>query len=91
VLNAARGNLNLCSEEYYLYRRGRIDSETWSIWRDGIEEVLRAPWLRQTWSRMRHEYAYYEPFCAFLDECIAAKEPMARSRAEKQEPLRSAP
>jgi hypothetical protein len=85
VLNAARGYLNLCSEEYYLFRRGRIDKETWLIWRDGIEEVLRLPWLRQTWSLLRHEYASFQPFCAFLDGCIAAKEPLNRSRADAPE------
>jgi hypothetical protein len=79
TLNAVRGYLNLCSEEYYLYRRGRIDKETWAIWRDGIEEVFRLPWLRDTWEGVRHEYAYYEPFCTFLDECIAAKHPLVRS------------
>ena len=83
VLNAARGYVNLCSEEYYLYRRGRINKETWSIWSDGIEEVFRLPWLRQTWSKIRHEYASYEPFCAFLDKCIEAKEPFAKSHADE--------
>ena len=27
ILNAVRGYLNLCSEEYYLYRRGRIEKK----------------------------------------------------------------
>src|SRR5690242_2133338 len=40
VLNIARAYLNLCSEEYFLHSRGRIDDETWAIWRAGIIEVL---------------------------------------------------
>ena len=33
-------------EEFFLHRRGRIDDETWSIWRTGIEQTVRLPWLR---------------------------------------------
>ena len=33
VLNIARAYLNLCSEEYFLHSRGKIDDETWRIWR----------------------------------------------------------
>jgi hypothetical protein len=70
VLNVARAYLNLCSEEYFLHTRGRIDNETWSIWRAGMVEVLRAPWIQTTWTMLKSEYGFLE-FCAFLDECIA--------------------
>lgn len=39
MLNIARAYLNLCSEEYFLHSRGRIDDETWSIWREGMVHV----------------------------------------------------
>lgn len=69
VLNAARGYLNLCSEEYFLHERGRIDDETWGIWRAGMVEVLRAPWIQTTWEILRPEYKFLD-FCDFLDVCI---------------------
>jgi hypothetical protein len=69
VLNIARAYLNLCSEEYFLHSRGRIDNETWSIWRAGMVEVLRAPWIQTTWTMLKPEYRFLE-FCSFLDACI---------------------
>ena len=69
VLNTARAYLNLCSEEYFLHSRGRIDDVTWAIWRDGMIEVLRAPWIQNTWEILKPEYRFLE-FCEFLDDCI---------------------
>jgi hypothetical protein len=69
VLNVARAYFNLCSEEYFLHSRGRIDDETWSIWRAGMIEVLRAPWARTTWTILQPEYHFLE-FCRFFDDCI---------------------
>jgi hypothetical protein len=70
VLNTARAYLNLCSEEYFLHSRGRIDDETWSIWRGGMIEVLRAPWIQTTWVILKPEYTFRE-FCDFFDDCIS--------------------
>lgn len=69
VLNTARAYLNLCSEEYFLHTRGRIDDETWAIWREGMVEVLRAPWIQTTWEVLRPEYKFLA-FHEFLDRCI---------------------
>jgi hypothetical protein len=69
VLNTARAYLNLCSEEYFLHSRGRIDDETWSIWRGGMIEVLRAPWIQTTWVILKPEYTFRE-FCDFFEDCI---------------------
>jgi hypothetical protein len=75
LLRALRAYLNLCSEEFYLHSRRKIDDDTWGIWREGIEETMRLPWLRTTWQTMRQEYSYFEPFCAFVDDCVADKAP----------------
>jgi hypothetical protein len=69
LLNIARAYLNLCSEEYFLHDRGRIDDETWEIWREGIVDVLRAPWIQTSWAMLEPEYRFRE-FCSFLNECI---------------------
>ncbi len=70
VLNAARGYLNLCSEEFYLHERGRIDDTTWAIWRQGMVETLRLPWMQETWSDLQAEYSYFDDFCIFIQTCI---------------------
>jgi len=69
VLNISRAYLNLCSEEYFLHERGKIDDQTWGIWRAGMVDVLRAPWIQTTWETLKPEYKFLE-FCDFLDRCI---------------------
>ncbi len=71
VLNAARAYLNLTSEEFFLHGRGRIDDETWRIWKTGIAETVRLPWLRLAWQELETEYSYFEDYCRFISECLA--------------------
>jgi hypothetical protein len=71
VLNAARGYLNLTAEEYFLHKRGRIDDETWRIWKSGIAATMGLPWVRLAWVELEPEYQYFEEFCAFVTECMA--------------------
>ncbi|UGS22238.1 hypothetical protein [Flavobacterium cyclinae] len=41
---------NLCAEEYYWYKKGRIDKDIWSAWEDGMNDwynnvdVIREAW-----------------------------------------------
>jgi hypothetical protein len=41
---------NLCAEEYFWYKKGRIDKNIWSAWEDGMNdwynsvEVIREAW-----------------------------------------------
>jgi hypothetical protein len=72
VVNAARSYLNLCSEEFYLHSRGRIDDSTWDIWKQGMIETLRLPWMQQTWNELQEEYRYFHEFCGFIRNCIEA-------------------
>ena len=69
VLNAARMYINMCSEEHYLHDKRKIDHETWNIWVLGMRDAFRLPWFRAVWSEIRHEYAIYQGFCAFFDDC----------------------
>lgn len=73
--NAMRGYLNLCSEEFYLHKRGRIDDETWEIWTLGIKDTMRPPWCRKTWEEIRGEYVYLKGFNEFMDDCLEEKAP----------------
>jgi hypothetical protein len=69
VENSLRKYFNLCSEEHYLFMRGRIDKRTWNIWTTGIEDMFRLPWFADVWEDMRPEYSFYVEFCDFLDLC----------------------
>jgi hypothetical protein len=70
VVNAVRDYLNLCSEEFYLHSRKRIDDETWRIWELGIAETVRLPWIQETWASVKREYSYYPSFCEFVDHLV---------------------
>jgi hypothetical protein len=70
TLTAMRRYFNLCSEELYLHERGRIDKETWVIWRTGIQESARWPYFAGSWVFLRDEYAPYQSFCDFMDDIV---------------------
>jgi hypothetical protein len=68
VLSVMRRYLNLCSEEHYLYRRGKVDRETWGIWQSGIRETTRFPCFQESWDALRCEYEYIPWFCDLIDK-----------------------
>jgi len=70
VLGAVRKYANLCSEELFLYRRGRIDKETWNIWQTGIRDTMRTPCFGRGWELVRGEYEYYPAFREMMDNFI---------------------
>ncbi len=67
VENAIRGYLNLCSEELYVYSRGHLDKQTWSIWMGGIQGFFESGIARDVWDELRSEYEYYEEFALLVD------------------------
>ena len=40
---------DLSNEQAYLHRRGRVRSQTWTEWRDGITDNLRRPAFKAAW------------------------------------------
>jgi hypothetical protein len=71
-LNIARSYFNLCSEEYYLHKRRRIDRDTWAIWCQGMTEVMRLRWLRAAWISLGSEYSYVPEFAEFFEARMRA-------------------
>jgi hypothetical protein len=61
---------NLCSEELYLHRRGRIDHETWNIWEKGIRGSAGDPFFASTWRLLSPEYESYPDFCDFMNGVV---------------------
>jgi hypothetical protein len=75
LLNVTRNYINLCSEEFYLRSRRKIDKETWSIWETGIRDMFRLPWFAATWESIRDEYAFYPDFRTFIDKIMEQPSP----------------
>jgi len=63
--------LNLCSEEFFLYRKGFLSKKIWAIWKPEIERMLRSPVLRREWECIRNEFKAYPDFFAFVENAQA--------------------
>ncbi|MEX0751166.1 MAG: hypothetical protein WD359_10195 [Dehalococcoidia bacterium] len=64
--------LNLCSEEYYLFRKNIIDGRTWAIWEEEIVIALRRRWLVEAWGQVKTEYDSFVEFHALIERIIDA-------------------
>ena len=63
--------LDLCSEEYMLYKDGRIDKTVWKEWKEGIVYSFKNPYLSQYWIERIKEYEEsYSTFFAFVKDEI---------------------
>jgi hypothetical protein len=60
--------LNLSSEEYYLYKRGILRRDVWSIWEGEIVRTLRSPLLRREWATLASEFVSYPEFARYVEQ-----------------------
>lgn len=68
--------LNLCAEEYFWYRRGRIDQEVWEAWKAGMHAWLQVERIRViTKQEAAEQESYYGLF-----RVIGMKQPVKVSR-----------
>jgi hypothetical protein len=82
LMNSVRAYLNLCSEEFYLRKRGLIDKETWAVWLLGMKETVASSWISEAWPAMQNEYSYYPDFCAFMNELVTDNKPDLPGQAD---------
>ena len=59
--------LNLCSEEYYLFRGKYLSKAVWGIWEREIARTLRVPLLRREWLRLCKEFDAYPEFQSYVN------------------------
>ncbi len=70
TLRYMRAYFDLCSEEYYLWRKGNIDDNTWKEWESGIKFAFSKPAFQQAWSTLTFDTIYYGEFSAFVNNAI---------------------
>lgn len=70
MLVVMRRYMNLCSEEYYLHSRRRIDKSTWGVWLDGMRRTMGVPAFREAWRVVGEEYAYFPSFHGFMTAIV---------------------
>jgi hypothetical protein len=64
---AALRYLNLCSEEFHLYRCRYLDRAVWKMWEAELLRTLRTPLFRREWAALRGEFQAYLEFMEFVD------------------------
>ena len=62
--------LNLCCEEYVLYRRGLLHKRVWRLCHREIQRTLRTNLLRQGWTELRSAFLAYPDFVQDVDAAV---------------------
>ena len=73
TLRYMRAYFDLCSEEYFLWKKGNIDNDTWKEWESGIKFAFSKPAFRQAWDVLRLDTIYYGEFTEFVNSAISSK------------------
>lgn len=64
--------LNLCSEEFYLWRHRYLTEELWCIWEVDLKRMIASPLLQREWSSLRMEFVSHQEFLDFVEQIQAA-------------------
>jgi hypothetical protein len=60
--------LNLCSEEYYLYRDKYLSKKVWEMWEKEMIRTLQTPLFQREWMKLKDEFDAYPEFQAFVED-----------------------
>ena len=71
--------LNLCSEEFYLWKRRLLSSKVWEIWEEEMKRALASEPYLEAWHHLRPQFDSFAEFSAHVDmiqsECRLGVEP----------------
>jgi hypothetical protein len=63
--------LNLCSEEYYLWKNGYLANAIWTVWEGDLKRMIASPLLVREWVALREEYASHPEFREYVEQIHA--------------------
>lgn len=66
TLRYMRAYFDLCSEEYFLWKKGHIDDDTWREWESGIRYAYTKTAFKQAWLTLHLDTIYYGQFTKWL-------------------------
>jgi hypothetical protein len=67
--------LNLCSEEFYLMRRGYLARGVWRIWEDELQRTLRSPLVRREWPSLKREFSSFSELVDYVRRTLSTENP----------------
>ena len=59
--------LNLCSEEFYLYKKRWLHKDIWKIWEKELIRTLQTPLFIREWKTLAGEFESYPEFKEYVD------------------------
>jgi hypothetical protein len=63
--------LNLCSEEYYLWKNGYLANTVWAVWEGDLKRMIASPLLRRECDTLRKEYVSHPEFREYVQSIQA--------------------
>lgn len=76
VLRYMRAYFNLCSEEFDLWKAGKIEERIWENWKEGIEFSFSKVAFRNAWKLIKFDSYYYSDFSTWINNLIVKNENM---------------
>lgn len=83
IMGLMRAYFDLCSEEYYLHKTGKIDRKTWSLWEKGLVFTARLPTFVDAWKLIKVE-GYDEAFVEYIDKLISRTSKELRGKGDDE-------
>lgn len=68
ITTAVLRYLNLCSEEYYLYKKKYLSNGIWKIWENELKRTLKSPLIRREWRNIKTEFDSYPKFVKYVED-----------------------
>lgn len=65
--------LNLCSEEYYLWKTKQLSKNLWNIWKDELERTLQSNLVKREWPKIKIEFQSYSEFQKYVETIMLKK------------------
>ena len=69
--------LDLCSEEYYLYKQDCLPKDVWKMWLDGMKLMMKLPTFKAEWKS--HAQHYNQDFIRFFNHEVLSQNNNANS------------
>jgi len=63
--------LNLCSEEYFLWKNKYLAKAVWVVWEGDLKRIIGSPLLQREWPRLRAEYLSHRDFLEYVERIQA--------------------
>lgn len=64
---------DLCSEEYFLHKKGRLEDEVWKEWLQGMKYTMNLPVFKQIWDDYYRDTDYYTTFKVFVESEVLTR------------------